>query len=167
VRQLERVGRFYQDIIGLELVEREATMVLLGRNDRTFLTLPHCPNAVPDECKIRSATTDAWGAWKAPARIGIGHVHFRAGAVQAAARYYAETLNLAVTRSGPHASFMLWDGYHHHFAFYTWESAGAVQRNPDMSGLHSIALETSQKASFEDPWGNQIISAKALNKYRS
>jgi catechol-2,3-dioxygenase len=46
---------------------------------------------------------------------------------------------------------MLWDGYHHHFAFYTWESAGAVQRNPDMSGLHSIALETSQKASFEDP----------------
>jgi len=51
VRQLERVGRFYQDIIGLELVEREATMVLLGRYDQTFLTLPHCPNAVPDDCK--------------------------------------------------------------------------------------------------------------------
>jgi catechol 2,3-dioxygenase len=244
VRQLEQVSRFYQEVVGLEVIEREPTMIMLGHGDRAFLTLLHYPDAVPDDRKtsglyhaafllpsrldlgrwlhhvsqikyeldgaadhlvseavylhdpegngveiyadrpadawdwdagkvrmangpldaiglIRSAAMDAPEPWtKAPAGMGIGHVHLRVGDAQAAARYYSDTLGLAVTREGPQASFMSWDGYHHHFAFNTWESAGAVQRDPNMSGLHSIALEVGQEASFGDPWGNCITSGK-------
>src|SRR3954454_12789031 len=47
VRDLDRVSRFYQEAIGLEVVERTADGVRLGAGGAGFLELQHRPDSLP------------------------------------------------------------------------------------------------------------------------
>jgi catechol 2,3-dioxygenase len=49
VRDLDRVARFYCDVIGLVPIEHDAERVLLGAGDVGFLELVHRPHARPDD----------------------------------------------------------------------------------------------------------------------
>ncbi len=49
VRDLGRVTAFYQDVVGLEVVEKEGGTVRLGAGGIAFLDLLHRPGALPDD----------------------------------------------------------------------------------------------------------------------
>ncbi len=115
----------------------------------------------------------------APAGMRIGHVHLRAGAIEAATAFYARALGLDVTSGRADAIFLSSGRYHHHLALNTWQSLGAGQRNPDATGLDTVTLmasdakvleatrkslteaglaltETADGFAVRDPWGTGL-----------
>lgn len=110
---------------------------------------------------MRDAGPDPSGNWaEAPSEMTIGHVHLRVGDARSAARFYTERLGLRATLRMPGATFLSWEGYHHHIACNDWQSRGAGPRSPKMAGLHSIAVrlpDSCNALEVDDPWGNRII----------
>jgi len=97
----------------------------------------------------------------------IGHVHLRAGDLDATEAFY-RGLGLEVTQRMPRASFLASGGYHHHVAVNTWGSAGL--RPPGLSGLVALTLCAADAAAFRraaaglagsnqgvDPSGNAVL----------
>lgn len=74
----------------------------------------------------------------------MGHVHLRGGDLELAEEFYADTLGFAVTSRSEGALFMAADGYHHHLAVNTWNSAGAGER-PESLGLGRVTIEVANQ----------------------
>jgi len=112
----------------------------------------------------------------------MGHVHLQVADVEAARRFYVETLGFEVQAEWHGALFVSAGGYHHHLGLNTWQSRNGPPAPPDAAGLryYTIALpdaaavsavasrlEASGVASerrgdaliLRDPWGNGILLA--------
>jgi len=112
----------------------------------------------------------------APPGTVVGHVHLKVGDAEEAGRFYAETLGLDLVSHFPGASFLSWEGYHHHLGLNEWHSRGQGRPvapaaglggveflTPDLSALrpHLAArgLEVQEEPgalTFADPWDNRI-----------
>lgn len=117
-------------------------------------------------------------AWSGlPARTIIGHIHLRVAHIAPAERFYCDLLGFDLTkRYGTMASFVSYDGYHHHVAFNTWAGVGAppppegalglrefVVRLPDadavervIARLRDAGVPVSAGNSIGDPSGNRL-----------
>lgn len=117
-----------------------------------------------------------------PDSANMGHVHLKVGDLDEARAFYADALGFAITSRADGALFYAADGYHHHLATNTWQSAGAGQRE-NATGLGSVTIAVPDAAAVDgiaerldaaghdseptadglttvDPWGNVVhISA--------
>lgn len=120
------------------------------------------------------------GSWQGFPEDGlIGHVHLQVGDTAASERFYGDVLGFDLTKRYPKASFFGADGYHHQLACNTWNSAGAVARPRNATGLDGfeillrrsedhaailaraaqagiVAEHNGNTAVLRDPWGNGI-----------
>ena len=100
---------------------------------------------------LMSELDRAPGAWSGmPEGTVMGHVHLRVSDVPSAEAFYHDVLGMDVTtRYGPSASFMSWDGYHHHLGLNTWGSQGAPPPPAGAAGLRHFTLRPTNAARFE------------------
>lgn len=126
---------------------------------------------------LTNTEADTYG--DAPAGLRIGHIHLRAGQIDAATKFYVEALGLDVTSGRQDAIFLSSGRYHHHVALNTWQSAGAGPRNANATGLAGFSLLARDEALGQamaerllaagqeaqltggeliatDPWGTQV-----------
>lgn len=89
-----------------------------------------------------SAALDAPQAAQAAASgVRIGHVHLKVADLERALAFWRDLIGLEVQqRMGSQAVFLSADGYHHHIALNTWESAGGSPPPPGTTGLFHVAL---------------------------
>ena len=77
----------------------------------------------------------------APSGLRIGHVHLKVADLDRALAFWRDLIGLEVQqRMGSQAVFLSADGYHHHIALNTWESAGATPPPPGHTGLYHVAF---------------------------
>lgn len=112
-----------------------------------------------------------------PAGTRIGHVHLQVGALDAAARFYVETLGFDLTTDRyPGALFVSAGGYHHHLGLNIWHSRGGRAAPagstglvhyeivlPDLDAVNAVAERLAAAGaavqpsadgfSVADPWG--------------
>ena len=77
--------------------------------------------------------------------IRIGHVHLKVADIPRALAFWRDAIGLEVQQSrlgpdGRGAVFLSADGYHHHIALNTWESAGGPPPPRGTTGLYHVAL---------------------------
>ncbi|MGY4642968.1 VOC family protein [Cellulomonas sp. URHB0016] len=130
---------------------------------------------------LRDHLTDAPGDRPGAGDAVVGHVHLQVGDVDAARRFYVDTLGFDVTAQWQGALFVSTGGYHHHLAMNTWNSAGAGPRAsslglgevritvPTADGLGSLVdrlrfaavplADDGVTVRFEDPWRNVVRAA--------
>lgn len=104
----------------------------------------------------------------APGGMDIGHVHLQVGNLDTARPFFTDRLGLAQTSARPGGDFYGHDGYHHHLAANTWQSAGAAARSTTLTGLDEVRLAVDAQrfdemqarldgrgdiANVQDPWG--------------
>jgi len=77
----------------------------------------------------------------APTGLRIGHVHLKVADLDRALAFWRDLIGLEVQqRMGAQAVFLSADGYHHHIALNTWESAGGSPPPFGTTGLFHVAL---------------------------
>ena len=77
----------------------------------------------------------------APSGLRIGHVHLKVADLDRALAFWRDLIGLEVQqRMGSQAVFLSVDGYHHHIALNTWESAGGSPPPMGTTGLYHVAL---------------------------
>ena len=85
----------------------------------------------------------------APAGLRIGHVHLKVADLERALAFWRDVIGLEVQqRMGTQAAFLSADGYHHHIALNTWESAGGAPPPFGTTGLYHVALLYPDRASL-------------------
>lgn len=73
--------------------------------------------------------------------VRIGHVHLKVADLDRALGFWRDLLGLEEQqRYGAEAVFLSADGYHHHIALNTWESAGGPPPPRGTTGLYHVAL---------------------------
>ena len=73
--------------------------------------------------------------------VRIGHVHLKVADLDRALAFWRDLLGLEEQqRIGAEAAFLSADGYHHHIALNTWESAGGNPPPRGTTGLFHVAL---------------------------
>lgn len=73
--------------------------------------------------------------------VRIGHVHLKVADLDRALVFWRDLLGLEEQqRMGAEAAFLSADGYHHHIALNTWESAGGPPPPRSTTGLFHVAL---------------------------
>lgn len=73
--------------------------------------------------------------------VRIGHVHLKVADLDRALAFWRDLLGLEEQqRYGAEAVFLSADGYHHHIALNTWESAGGPPPPRGTTGLYHVAL---------------------------
>ncbi len=78
---------------------------------------------------------------RAPVGLRIGHVHLKVADLDRALAFWRDVIGLEVQqRMGNQAVFLSADGYHHHIALNTWESAGGSAPPFGTTGLYHVAL---------------------------
>jgi catechol 2,3-dioxygenase len=90
-----------------------------------------------------SATLASPGAGQVapPTGMRIGHVHLKVADLDRALAFWRDLIGLEVQqRMGSQAVFLSVDGYHHHIALNTWESAGGSPPPMGTTGLYHVAL---------------------------
>lgn len=107
------------------------------------------------------------GPWRgAPEGTTIGHVHLQVGDLEAARAVCTARLDLVQTFDASGGAWFGWDGYHHHLAVNTWNSAGAGPRPPGEAGLDHVALrhDPGTPGGFVDIEGNRFVSARVVSQ---
>lgn len=61
----------------------------------------------------------------APAATDMGHVHLKVSDLDAAKRFWVDTVGLTIMARYPGSLFVSADGYHHHVGLNVWQSGGA------------------------------------------
>lgn len=85
----------------------------------------------------------------APSGMRIGHVHLKVADLGRALAFWRDLIGLEEQqRMGSQAVFLSADGYHHHIALNTWESAGGSPPPPGTTGLFHVALLYPDRASL-------------------
>ena len=100
----------------------------------------------------------------APTGLRIGHIHLRAGDIEAARAFYAAALGLDVTSGRADAVFLSSGRYHHHVALNTWQSAGAGQRNLAATGLAGFSLQASDISILYSTRDRLLAAGIAINE---
>jgi catechol 2,3-dioxygenase len=79
--------------------------------------------------------------------VEIGHVHLKVADPGVAAEFWIERMGMELmTRFGPDAVFLAYDGYHHHVGANAWFSRGAAPEPEDGPGLDGVAVVGEQAA---------------------
>lgn len=102
---------------------------------------------------------DDHGWQGAPAGTVVGHVHLRAGDVDAAESFWNREGLDTMVNYGSQAVFLASGGYHHHIGNNIWQSRNAGPRKPGQTGLSFVEMiDTAASAarSVSDPWGTEI-----------
>lgn len=111
------------------------------RGQLAMATLPLDLDALLAELPAEERTPEAAAGTAMPAGTTLGHVHLQVAELDAAERFYAETLGFDVTVRGyPGALFVAAGGYHHHLGLNTWQSAGGPPADPSARGLRDFAI---------------------------
>ncbi len=85
----------------------------------------------------------------AAAGVRIGHVHLKVADIERGLRFWRDAIGLEVqARYGDQAVFLGADGYHHHIALNTWDSAGGAPPEPGTTGLYHVALLYPDRAAL-------------------
>ncbi len=97
-----------------------------------------------------SATTAPAPTRHSPATgVRIGHVHLKVADLDRSLAFWRDLIGLDVQqRMGNQAVFLSADGYHHHIALNTWESAGGRAPPPGSTGLYHVALLYPDRAAL-------------------
>lgn len=86
-------------------------------------------------------TTSPTTPYRAASGTRIGHVHLKVADLDRALAFWRDIIGLDVQqRMGNKAVFLSVDGYHHHIALNTWESAGGSPPPFGSTGLYHVAL---------------------------
>lgn len=94
---------------------------------------------------------------KAPAATDMGHVHLKVADLDAARRFWVDTVGLAVMARYPGALFVSAGGYHHHLGLNTWQSAGAPAPAAGTAGLDHFTVRLA--AADLDALGARLSAA--------
>lgn len=85
----------------------------------------------------------------APSGLRIGHVHLKVADIERGLGFWRDAIGLEVqARIGDQAVFLGADGYHHHIALNTWQSAGGSPPAPGTTGLFHVALLYPDRAAL-------------------
>ncbi|MFG1300513.1 VOC family protein [Xanthobacter sp. V3C-3] len=76
----------------------------------------------------------------APAATDMGHVHLKVSDLEAARRFWVDTVGLTIMARYPGALFLSADGYHHHIGLNTWQSSGAPVPADGTAGLDQFVV---------------------------
>jgi catechol 2,3-dioxygenase len=91
-----------------------------------------------------------------PPGTAVGHVHLCVADIGPADAFYREVLGLDPTaRIGDVATFLSWEGYHHHIGANVWESRGAGPPPPGSAALRRVAL------TYGDAGARDEVAARA------
>ena len=85
-----------------------------------------------------------------PRGTRIGHVHLKVADLPRALAFWQGILGFEVQQRHPGAVFLSADGYHHHIALNTWESAGGTPPPPHHTGLFHVAMLYPTRAALAD-----------------
>ncbi|MFG1362010.1 VOC family protein [Xanthobacter versatilis] len=96
-------------------------------------------------------------AQPAPAGTDMGHVHLKVSDLEAARRFWVDTVGLTIMARYPGALFVSADGYHHHLGLNTWQSSGAPAPATGTAGLDHFTVRLPQ-ASI-DALGQRLAAA--------
>ncbi|MFS8036818.1 VOC family protein [Xanthobacter sp. AM11] len=102
----------------------------------------------------REAPADAGPA---PAATDMGHVHLKVSDLDAARRFWVDTVGLAIMARYPGALFVSAGGYHHHLGLNIWQSAGAAAPPAGTAGLRHFTLHVP--AAALDGLGERLSAA--------
>jgi len=108
-----------------------------------------------------SATLDTptTAARSVTAGVRIGHVHLKVADLDRSLAFWRDLIGLEVQqRMGDQAAFLSADGYHHHIALNTWESAGGSPPGLGTTGLYHVALLYPDRASLAQAL-NALVAA--------
>lgn len=98
--------------------------------------------------------------WRgAPDGTVVGHVHLRAGDVEAAEEWWNAAGLDTMVHYGSQAVFLASGGYHHHIGNNIWKSRGAGRRATDRTGLAFVEMidnSVTEERVAADPWGSEI-----------
>lgn len=90
----------------------------------------------------------------------LGHMHLNVSALDESTAYYEQTfgLNLMVNLFDQ-ASFVSWNGYHHHLALNTWTGPHATSHRDDVSGIDFFEMARTglQPGTYTDPNGIKVV----------
>lgn len=82
----------------------------------------------------------------APAATDMGHVHLKVNDLDAAKRFWVDTVGLAIMARYPGALFVSADGYHHHVGLNVWQSGGAPVPALGTAGLDHFTVTLAADA---------------------
>lgn len=82
----------------------------------------------------------------APAGTDMGHVHLKVNDLDAARRFWVDTVGLAIMARYPGALFVSADGYHHHVGLNVWQSGGAPVPAAGTAGLDHFRIALAPDA---------------------
>lgn len=91
----------------------------------------------------REATADGGPV---TAATDMGHVHLKVADLDAARRFWVDTVGLSLITRYPGALFVSADGYHHHIGLNTWQSAGTGAPPAGSAGLDHVTVRLPQDA---------------------
>ncbi len=85
-----------------------------------------------------------------PAGTTMGHIHLHVADIAATEAFYLNLLEMDVMARMPSATFLSWEGYHHHLGANTWNGVGAPPPPPDAAGLRWATLRLPDSAALDD-----------------
>ena len=96
----------------------------------------------PQVClRAHYGLTGSMSEYRAPAGLGVGHVHLKVSDLERSEVFYRDVIGLEVTqRYGSQALFMSAGGYHHHVGLNTWMSRGGRPPAEGATGLFHVAF---------------------------
>jgi catechol 2,3-dioxygenase len=103
------------------------------------LQMATIPINVPDLMQELAAKPANWQPL--PPETRMGHIHLHVGSIPQTERFYQEVLGLEVMFHLDSATFLAYDGYHHHLGANTW--AGRNPAPADALGLEKFILKVS------------------------
>lgn len=92
-------------------------------------------------------------------QLRLGHMHLNVGDLQRSAAFYRELGMEPTVGYAGQASFLSWDGYHHHLGINLWAGRNVHPVEPGVSGLDFFEIVRPQLApdTLEDPDGVTVI----------
>ncbi len=110
--------------------------------------------------KARELLAQAGSFQGFPAETVLGHMHLNVSDLAASTAFYEQTFGLNLMVSLYHqASFVSWEGYHHHLGLNTWTGPNAIPHTDAVSGLDffEIARPDLPTGTYQDPSGITVI----------
>jgi len=102
-------------------------------------------------------------AYRAPAGMGIGHVHLRVSDLQRSIAFYRDVLGLEVQQHyGDAAAFLSAGGYHHHIGLNTWDSLGGPAPARGTTGLYHVAFLYPDRRALAQALGQVLANGVRL-----
>jgi catechol 2,3-dioxygenase len=101
--------------------------------------------------------------WKGlPAGTIMGHIHLHVGSIPATEAFYRDVMSMDIMMNIGSATFMSYDGYHHHVGGNTW--AGRTPPPPDALGLDHYILRVPTRDNLDTILANLANAETAVEQ---